>query len=128
MTAYPEGEGKHAVTHYKVVKRFSYTTLITCKLETGRTHQIRAHMKHIGHPLFGDPRYGGDTALFGPRFSKYLAFIRNCFALLPHQALHARSLQFVHPVTKETMTFEVPLPPNFQGVIDKWEVNCKGSR
>ncbi|MEM7361644.1 MAG: RluA family pseudouridine synthase [Bacteroidota bacterium] len=121
MTAYPEGEGKHAVTHYQVIKRYSYTTLITCKLETGRTHQIRAHMKHIGHPLFGDPRYGGDTVLFGPRFSKYLTFVKNGFSLLPHQALHATSLEFVHPATGQVMTFEVPPPDNFQRLLDKWE-------
>lgn len=121
MVGYEEGQGKASITHYKVVKRWGYVTLVMCELETGRTHQIRAHMKHIGHPLFGDPRYGGDYAVVGPRFSKYLSFIKNCFEHLPYQALHAQFLQFIHPVTKEKMTFEVAAPDNFAKVIDKWD-------
>ena len=121
MVAYPPGEGKPSTTHYQVVKRFGYTTLVTCELETGRTHQIRAHMKHIGHPLFGDPRYGGDQLRVGPAFTKYKAFVKNCFARLPYQALHAEYLSFIHPVTKEKMTFTAKLPENFAHVIERWE-------
>ena len=112
--------GKHAVTHWHVVERFGYVTLVECVLETGRTHQIRAHMKHIGHPLFNDAPYGGDKILKGTTFSRYRQFVENCFTLMPRQALHARILGFTHPSTAKTMHFESPLPSDFQSVIDKW--------
>jgi 23S rRNA pseudouridine1911/1915/1917 synthase len=115
-----EDKGKWAVTHYKVLERFNYVTLIECQLETGRTHQIRAHMKHIGHPLFNDASYGGDKILKGTVFSKYRQFIDNCFELLPRQALHATSLGFIHPVTQKYIHFESPLPEDFKGVLEKW--------
>ncbi len=119
---FPDGDfGKHAITHYKVVERLNYVTLVECKLETGRTHQIRVHMKHIGHTLFNDARYGGDRILKGTIYSKYKQFIENCFELLPRQALHAATLGFVHPVTGKEMFFESPLPPDFQAVVDKWK-------
>ena len=122
MAVFPEGEtGKHAVTHYKVVERFGYITLIECKLETGRTHQIRAHLKYIKHPLFGDPEYGGDKIIKGTRFTKYQQFIQNCFKILPRQALHAKSLGFTHPKTGEWMQFDSPLPDDIQEVISKWQ-------
>lgn len=118
---YPDGEfGKHAVTHYKVLERFGYVTLIQCKLETGRTHQIRVHLKHIGHTLFGDLEYGGDKVLKGTTFSKYKQFVMNCFQLLPRQALHARSLGFEHPATGEMMFFESDLPEDMEAVLAKW--------
>lgn len=121
MEVYPEGDkGKHAVTHYKVIERLNYVTLIECKLETGRTHQIRVHMKYIGHTLFNDKRYGGDRILKGTVYSRYKQFIENCFEILPRQALHAATLGFVHPVTGKPMFFEAPLPPDFQTVLDKW--------
>jgi len=121
FTVFPNGDhGKHAVTHYKVLKRFGYVTLVECKLETGRTHQIRVHMKHIGHTLFGDFEYGGDKILKGTTFSKYKQFVQNCFDLLPRQGLHAKSLAFTHPVTGEWLTFESPIPPDMQAVIEKW--------
>ena len=122
FTVFPEGDhGKHAVTHYKVLKRFGYVTLVECKLETGRTHQIRVHMKHIGHTLFGDFEYGGDKVLKGTTFSKYKQFVQNCLELLPRQALHARTLSFTHPTTGEWMSFESNLPDDIQAVLDKWE-------
>ena len=122
MYVFPDGsEGKHAVTHYKVLKRFGYVTLIECRLETGRTHQIRVHMQWQGHPLFNDARYGGDRILKGTTFSKYKQFVENCFALLPRQALHAKCLGFVHPTTGEEMFFESPLPDDFRAAIEKWE-------
>ncbi len=118
---YPENDrGRHAITHYKVVERFGYVTLVQCNLETGRTHQIRVHMKHIGHPLFNDSTYGGNYILRGTTFSKYKQFVRNCFNLLPRQALHAKSLGFIHPGTKENVYFESPFPEDFQSVLDKW--------
>jgi len=122
MDVFPEGSeyGKHAVTHYRVLERFSYVTLVECRLETGRTHQIRAHMQHIGHPLFNDPEYGGNEILKGTTFSKYKQFITNCFALLPGQALHAKELGFVHPETHEQMMFDSELPENFAAVINRW--------
>ncbi|MFM7618673.1 MAG: RluA family pseudouridine synthase [Bacteroidota bacterium] len=121
FTVFPNGDhGKHAVTHYKVLKRFGYVTLVECKLETGRTHQIRVHMKHIGHTLFGDFEYGGDKILKGTTFSKYKQFVQNCFDLLPRQGLHAKSLAFTHPVTGEWLTFESAIPPDMQAVIEKW--------
>ena len=122
MTVFPPDSeiGKPAVTHYRVIERFGYTTLIECILETGRTHQIRAHMKHIGHPLFGDERYGGTEILRGQRSSTYKAFIRNCLALCNRQALHARTLGFVHPVTDEQMDFTSELPADLSALIEKW--------
>jgi 23S rRNA pseudouridine1911/1915/1917 synthase len=122
FTVFPEGDhGKHAVTHYKVLKRYGYVTLVECKLETGRTHQIRVHMKHIGHTLFGDFEYGGDKVLKGTTFTKYKQFVQNCLDLLPRQALHARTLSFTHPTTGEWMSFESALPADMQAVLDKWE-------
>jgi len=122
MTVFPEGDyGKHAVTHYKVLKSFGYVTLIECKLETGRTHQIRAHMKYIGHPLFYDLEYGGDTILKGTSNSKYKKFIENCFDLLDGQALHAKTLGFQHPTKEEYIRLNSDLPTGFQQVVDKWE-------
>lgn len=122
MAVFPPGSeaGKPAVTHYRVIERFGYTTLIECVLETGRTHQIRAHMKHIGHPLFGDERYGGREILRGQRSSTYKAFIRNCLAICNRQALHARTLGFVHPVTGRQMDFTSSLPDDLAALIEKW--------
>jgi 23S rRNA pseudouridine1911/1915/1917 synthase len=117
----PESEfGKHAVTHYKVLERFGYVTLVECKLETGRTHQIRAHFQHIGHSLFNDDTYGGDRILKGTTFAKYKQFVENCFTLLPRQALHAKSLGFTHPVTGKYIHFDSELPEDMQAVIAKW--------
>lgn len=119
--AYPEGEhGKEAITHYKVLERFNYVTLIECKLETGRTHQIRVHMKHIGHTLFADSTYGGDKILKGTIYTKYRQFVDNCLEICPRQALHAFTLGFVHPVSQQHMFFEAPLPDDMQQVIEKW--------
>jgi 23S rRNA pseudouridine1911/1915/1917 synthase len=112
--------GKHAVTHYKVLERFGYVTLVSCILETGRTHQIRVHMKHIGHPIFNDERYGGNLILKGTTFTKYKQFIDNCFKVLPRQALHAKTLGFVHPTTGEMMRFDTELPQDMQECIEKW--------
>lgn len=112
--------GKHAVTHFKVLERFRYVTLVQCELETGRTHQIRVHMKHIGHTLFNDARYGGDIILKGTTFTKYKQFVQNCFQILPRQALHAKTLGFIHPTTKEKMFFESELPQDMSEVIEKW--------
>lgn len=124
---FPDGEqGKHAITHYEVVQRFGYVTLVECKLETGRTHQIRVHFKHIGHPLFGDKEYGGDKILKGTVFTKYKQFVNNCFKLMPEQALHAKSLGFEQPVTGEHIYLEAPLPQNFQDLIEKWDKYTQG--
>ena len=112
--------GKHAVTHYKVLERFGYVTLVSCILETGRTHQIRVHMKHIGHPIFNDERYGGNLILKGTTFTKYKQFIDNCFKVLPRQALHAKTLGFIHPTTGEMMRFDTELPQDMQECIEKW--------
>jgi len=120
MTVLPEGEGKHAVTHYRVLERFGYVTLVECILETGRTHQIRVHMKHIGHVLFNDERYGGQEVLRGNRTAKYKQFINNCFEICPRQALHAMTLGFRHPVTGEEMYFTSDLPEDMSGLLDKW--------
>ncbi|WP_143962588.1 RluA family pseudouridine synthase [Litoribacter populi] len=122
MQTFPDGsQGKNAITHYKVLKRLRYVSLVQCNLETGRTHQIRAHMKHLGHPLFNDAMYGGDKIRKGTQFSKYKSFIKNCFEILPRQALHAASLGFVHPVTNQHMLFETPLPKDFAEALEKWE-------
>lgn len=122
MAVFPEGseEGKHAVTHYRVLERFAYTTLVECHLETGRTHQIRAHFTHIGHPLFNDERYGGDKLLKGTTFTKYKQFVDNCFTLMPRQGLHALSLGFVHPSTGQEVYFESQYPSDFAACVDKW--------
>jgi len=121
MDVYPDGShGKHAVTHWKVLERFGYVTLIECQLETGRTHQIRVHLQHIGHPLFNDATYGGNRILKGTTFTKYKQFVQNCFALLPRQALHARSLGFIHPTTGKEMLFESELPQDMSNVLEKW--------
>lgn len=121
MTVFEDGShGKEAVTHYRVLERFHYVTLVECKLETGRTHQIRAHMRHIGHPIFNDDTYGGDKIIKGTTFSKYKQFIDNCFELIPRQALHAKTLGFIHPVTQEKVFFDSNLPDDFVNVLDKW--------
>lgn len=118
-------QGKQAVTHFKVVERFGYVTLVECQLETGRTHQIRAHMKYYGHPLFNDARYGGHAILKGTNFTKYKQFVENCFKILPRQALHAETLGFVHPVTGEKMQFETPIPPDMEEALEKWRHYAK---
>ena len=115
-------QGKHAVTHYSVIESFGYASMVKCRLETGRTHQIRVHMLHTGHPLLNDARYGGDRILRGERTAAYKQFIQNCFELCPRQALHARTLGFVHPVTGEEMFFESPIPPDMMSMIEKWRV------
>lgn len=119
--------GKPAITHYKVLERFGYVTLISCQLETGRTHQIRVHLKHIGHTLFNDERYGGHLILKGTTFTKYKQFIDNCFKTLPRQALHAKTLGFVHPTTGEMMRFDTELPQDMQEVIEKWRNYSKSN-
>src|SRR5690554_3160825 len=116
-----EDKGKPAVTHYKVIERLGYVTLVSCKLETGRTHQIRVHMKHIGHTLFNDERYGGERILKGTTFSKYKQFVDNCFKILPRQALHAKTLGFTHPRTGEFMSFDSEIPQDMQLCIEKWQ-------
>lgn len=113
-------KGKPAVTHYKVLENLGYVTLVSCRLETGRTHQIRVHMKHIGHTLFNDERYGGEKILKGTTFSKYKQFVENCFKVLPRQALHARTLGFVHPRTGDFMKFEAPVPEDMQNCLERW--------
>ena len=124
----PDSEtGKSAVTHYRILERFGYVTLVECILETGRTHQIRAHMKHIGHPLFGDERYGGTEILRGQRSSTYKAFIQNCFKVCNRQALHARTLGFVHPTTGQQMDFTSDLPNDMRQLIDKWSIYVHGT-
>jgi 23S rRNA pseudouridine1911/1915/1917 synthase len=124
--AYPEGDhGKDAITHYRVLERFGYVTLIECVLETGRTHQIRVHMKHLGHPLFNDDFYGGDKILKGTVYAKYKQFVDNCFAICQRQALHAKTLSFIHPTTAEEMKFDSALPDDMQQVIDKWRAYSK---
>lgn len=115
-----ESFGKPAITHYKVLEDLRYVSLIQCQLETGRTHQIRAHMKYIGHPLFNDERYGGDKILKGTTFTKYKQFVDNCFKLLPRQALHAKTLGFEHPITKKVLTFNTDLPEDFKACLEKW--------
>jgi len=121
MYVFPDGsDGKPAVTHYKVLERFGYVTLVECKLETGRTHQIRVHFKYIGHPLFGDKVYGGDEILRGTVYTRYKQFVQNCFDVLPRQALHARTLAFIHPTTGVRMQFASELPPDLTDVLQRW--------
>jgi 23S rRNA pseudouridine1911/1915/1917 synthase len=121
-TAFPEGEfGRHAITHYKLLQDLRYVSLVECRLETGRTHQIRAHMKHLGHPLFNDAMYGGDQITKGTIFSKYKQFVDNCFKIIPRQALHAKTLGFIHPHTNKMMRFDSDLPSDMKEVIAKWE-------
>ena len=131
FAAYPEGDiGKEAITHYKVMERFGYVTVVQCVLETGRTHQIRVHMKHIGHPLFNDDFYGGNRIVKGTVFTKYKQFVDNCFAICPRQALHAKTLGFIHPVTNKELFFDIEMPDDMLQVIDKWRryVNVPGGR
>ena len=117
-------KGKHAVTHWRVLERFGYVTLVECKLETGRTHQIRVHLSSIGHPIFGDERYGGTEIRQGTIYSKYKQFIRNCFELCPRQALHAKTLGFIHPRTKKSLQFSSELPADMTALLDKWRRYC----
>lgn len=127
MAVYPEGmHGRNAVTHYKVIERFHYVTLLECRLETGRTHQIRVHMQYLKHPLFNDEVYGGNKILRGTLTAKYTKFVENCFAILPRQALHAASLGFTHPATGKDMYFESPLPDDMEKVIEKWRKYTAG--
>jgi 23S rRNA pseudouridine1911/1915/1917 synthase len=126
MDVYPDGEhGKEAITHYKVIERFGYTTLVECKLETGRTHQIRVHMQHIGHSLFNDDTYGGDRILKGTIYTKYKQFVDNCFAICARQALHAQTLGFTHPKTQQKVLFESELAEDLKAVIEKWRIYTK---
>jgi 23S rRNA pseudouridine1911/1915/1917 synthase len=121
-TAFPEGDfGRHAITHYKLMKDLRYVSLIECKLETGRTHQIRAHMRYVGHPIFNDAMYGGNDIVKGTVFSKYKQFIDNCFKIIPRQALHAKTLGFIHPISNQFIQFDSELPADFIEVIEKWE-------
>ncbi len=127
MSVYPEGDyGKHAVTHYKVLETYQYVSLVQCNLETGRTHQIRAHMKFLGHPLFNDEMYGGDKVVQGEQFSKYKQFVQNTFEVLPRQALHAKTLGLIHPTTKEFIQFDSTLPSDFQQGIARWKKYAEG--
>lgn len=130
MDVFPDGEyGKPAITHFKVIERLTYVTLVQCKLETGRTHQIRAHFKHIGHTLFNDERYGGDQILKGTTFTKYKQFVENCFKVLPRQALHAKTLGFTHPTSGEFLQFDSPIPEDIKACLEKWRtytLNSKG--
>ncbi len=127
MAVFPEGSehGKHAITHYKVLERFGYITFVECKLETGRTHQIRVHFKHIGHPLFNDFEYGGDIILKGINSAKYRQFIQNCFEILPRHALHAKTLGITHPITQEKLFFDSEVPDDMQRVLEKWRKYMK---
>lgn len=128
MTVYPVGSelGKPAVTHYRLLEELAYVSWIECRLETGRTHQIRVHMKHIGHTLFGDERYGGDRPLWGNTFAKYRQFVDNCLAICPRQALHAKTLGFVHPITGEQMMFDSELPSDLTELLDRWRTYAAG--
>lgn len=129
MAVFPDGGfGKHAVTHFKVLERLTYVTLVQCKLETGRTHQIRAHFKHIGHTLFNDERYGGDAILKGTTFTKYKQFVQNCFKVLPRQALHAKTLGFTHPKTGEFMQFNTDVPADMVECLEKWRTYSEHSK
>lgn len=126
MTVFPEGDfGKHAITHYEVLERFHYVTLVKCNLETGRTHQIRAHMKFLGHPLFNDEMYGGDRILAGEIFTNYKQFVTNVFKALPRQALHAKTLGFIHPSTGKKIEFDSEIPEDFTSALDKWQNYAK---
>jgi 23S rRNA pseudouridine1911/1915/1917 synthase len=121
-TAFPDGDfGRHAITHYRKLQDLRYVSIVECRLETGRTHQIRAHMKYLGHPLFNDAMYGGDQILSGTVFSKYRQFVENCFKVIPRQALHAKTLGFIHPHTQQPMEFDSELPEDFKNAIEKWE-------
>jgi len=121
MIVYEDLEGgKDAITNYRVIERFGYVTLVSCKLKTGRTHQIRVHMKYLGHTLFNDERYGGNKILKGTVYSKYKQFVENCFDMLPRQALHAKTLGFIHPKTKENILFDSDIPVDMNSVIEKW--------
>ncbi len=123
MKVFPDGEtGKHAVTNYTVLKRYGYVSLLECKLETGRTHQIRVHLQNLNHPLFNDYIYGGDQIVKGTVYTKYKQFVQNCFKIMPFHCLHAKSLRFIHPKTKKEMFFEAELPDNFQELLGKWDV------
>ena len=128
FTGDDEEQGKPAITHYKVIERLGYVTLVRCKLETGRTHQIRVHMKHIGHTLFNDERYGGDAILKGTSFSKYKQFVENCFKVLPRQALHAQTLGFIHPRTGILKQFDAPIPNDMTACIEKWRTYTQHSK
>ena len=129
MAVFPDGEfGKHAVTHFKVLERLTYVTLVQCKLETGRTHQIRAHFKYIGHTLFNDERYGGNDILKGTTFTKYKQFVQNCFKVLPRQALHAKTLGFTHPKTGEFLQFDSPIPEDMKVCLEKWRTYSENSK
>jgi len=129
MHVFPEGDqGKVAITHYRVLERLGYVNLVECKLETGRTHQIRVHFQYLSHPLFNDPEYGGDRILRGTTFTKYKQFVQNCFDLIPGQALHAMTLGFRHPATAREMFFEAPLPDGFQNVLQKWRTYIQGRK
>ncbi len=129
MDVFPDGEfGKHAVTHFKVLERLTYVTLVQCKLETGRTHQIRAHFKHIGHTLFNDARYGGDQILKGTTFTKYKQFVENCFKALPRQALHAKTLGFTHPVSGDFLQFDSEIPEDMEACLEKWRTYTINSK
>lgn len=129
MKVFSENDsGKNAITHFKVIKRFGYVTLLGCRLETGRTHQIRVHMKHIGHTIFNDERYGGNQILKGTNFTKYKQFVENCFKIMPRQALHAKTLGFIHPNTKDFISFDSDLPQDFKNVLDKWDKYSKNSQ
>lgn len=125
MSVFPDGDfGKHAVTHYRLIERLGYVSAVECRLETGRTHQIRVHMKHIGHPLFNDARYGGNEILRGTTFTKYKQYVNNCFTVCPRQALHAKTLGFVHPTTGEDMSFDSPIPEDMEQLMAKWRGYC----
>ena len=129
VCAYTENDkGKKAITHYKILESFYYVSIIECQLETGRTHQIRAHMKHIGHPIFNDKVYGGDKILKGTVFSKYKKFVDNCFNIIPRQALHAKSLGFIHPKSNKKINFKSSLPKDFSDVIAKWKKYTEGQK
>jgi len=129
MHVFPDGDhGKEAITHYRVLERLGYVNLVECRLETGRTHQIRVHFQYLGHPLFNDPEYGGDRILRGTTFTKYKQFVQNCFDLIPGQALHARTLGFVHPSSDEALLFDAPFPEGFSAVLQKWNTYIQGRR
>ncbi len=129
MEVYPDGSaGKHAVTHYRIIERYGYVSLVECRLETGRTHQIRAHLRHVGHPLFNDETYGGKRILKGTTYPRYRQFVQGCFDLIPEQALHAMTLSFVHPVTADKLSFEAPLPAGFQEILRRWRELVVDSR